>query len=193
MESTDFIAPGSTAPLRTRPMDEAPALAMLAADLLRTPLALVSLTPEEARRVVSYMRLVSFSPGTLVYREGDAGHAGTMLLILEGEVSVEAGPGEPVAVSVIGPGSIIGEMALIDGAPRSVSCTAVTAVRAAGISRVGLGSLLEEQPRVAARLMVGLSQRIAERLRALGQQIQMHAAVNARLQAELDVLRGRRR
>lgn len=187
MHPTDSIIPGGTAPQRTRPIEETPALATQAAHLLRTPQALVSLTSDEARFVVQYMRLVSFPQGTVLFREGDDGRSSYMLLLLEGEVSVDAGlPPESVAIAALGPGSIIGEMALIDGMPRSASCVAVSPVRAAGLSRRGLEILLEEHPRVAARLMVGLSQRIADRLRALSQHVQMYAELNAQLQARLD-------
>jgi CRP/FNR family transcriptional regulator, cyclic AMP receptor protein len=79
----------------------------------------------------------------------------------------------------------------LDGSPRSATCTAVSAVRAAGLSRKGLEALLQAHPAVAARLALGLAQRIGERLRALGQQLQIYAQLNASQKAELDRLGGR--
>jgi CRP-like cAMP-binding protein len=67
----------------------------------------------------------------------------------------------------------MGEMSRIDGAPRSAQCTALGPVLAAGLSRRGLEQLIDEAPRAAAKLMTGLAQRMADRLRALGQQGQM--------------------
>ncbi|MDE2395483.1 MAG: cyclic nucleotide-binding domain-containing protein [Burkholderiales bacterium] len=160
--------------------------------MLRTPQAAIQLDAEGARCIVAYMRLVSFSAGTTLFHEGDDGRSGYLLLVLDGEVSVDMGdvtPAEAVAVSVLGPGSIVGEMSLLDGAPRSATCTALSAVQGAGLSRRGLEILIDEHPRVAARLLVGLAQRVSERLRALGQQLQMYAQLVARLQAELDPLR----
>ncbi len=192
MEAPDSNPPTAAAGgPRTRPLDETPALAQQAVTLLRTPQALVALTDDDARHVIPYMRLVSFAAGTTVFREGDDAGTSYLLLLLEGEVSVDAGRENPVPISVLGPGSIIGEMALLDGAPRSASCTAVSAVRAAGLSRRGLELLLDEHPQVAARLIAGLGQRIAERLRALGDQLLMYGEVNAKLQRELDALKGR--
>lgn len=190
-------APDSTPPTaaaggpRTRPLEETPALAQQAAALLRTPKALVALTEDDARLVIPYMRLVSFAAGATVFREGDDAGTSYLLLLLEGEVSVDAGQHEQVPISVLGAGSIIGEMALLDGAPRSASCTAISAVRAAGLSRRGLELLIDEHPKVAARLMAGLGQRIADRLRALGEQLQLYVQINDQLRAEIAALKQR--
>jgi len=166
-------------PPRVRSIGDSPALAARAAELLRTPQALMPLEPDEARTVVERMRLVTFPKGATLFREGELGSS-YLLLLLEGEISVDAGSAGPaVALSVLGPGSVIGEMALLDGAPRSANCVAISPVHAAGLSRGGLETLVDEHPRVAAKLMIGLSQRIAERLRALGQQLQIYAGLAA--------------
>ena len=178
----------TSVPPRNRPVDESPALAALATELIRTPTALGQLTVEDARQVVAFMRMVSVPTGTVLFREGDTGSVNTMLLLLEGQVVVDTGqPGDPqsVEIAVIGPGSIIGEMSLLDGAPRSARCTAVSTVKAAGLSRGGLERLIEEHPRVAAKLMVGVAQRIADRLRSLGQQLLFYSQIAASLQAQL--------
>lgn len=188
MDVTASINPASPLPPRTRPLDETPAYAERAASLLRTPQAFVTLTQEEARQVAACMRLVSFPPGTVLFREGDTSSS-YLLLLLEGEVSVDAGPQEAVAISVIGAGSVIGEMALLDGAPRSANCTTLSAVHAAGLSRRGLEVLLDEQPRIAAKLMVGLSQRLADRLRGMAQHVLAYAQLNAALRDEIAALR----
>lgn len=191
MEAPDSTPNTAAAGPRTRPLDETPALAQQAAALLATPQALVALTADDARQVIPYMRLVSFPAGTAVFREGDDAGTSYLLLILEGEVAVDAGQDDQVPISVLGAGSIIGEMALLDGAPRSASCTAVSAVRAAGLSRRGLELLIDEHPTAAARLMAGLGQRIADRLRAMGEQLQLYAQINANLQRELNALKAR--
>ena len=177
-----------------RPLSDAPALAERAADLLRTPGALLNLTPAESTCVVAQMRLVHFAAGVTLFREGDGTGLDRMLLLLEGEVSIDTGSaglaGGPVAISVVGAGSIIGEMALLDGAPRSASCTTISPVQAAGLSRKGLELLIDQQPRAAAKLLVGLSTRIGERLRALGEQLQMYAKLVEDQQREIERLRG---
>jgi CRP-like cAMP-binding protein len=187
------MSPAEVPQQRIRPLSELPVLAEKAAGMLSHPKAVVHLTLPEARQVVARMGLVSFPPGTTLLREGAESASGHMLLLLEGEVSVDSeaagGPQAPLALSVIGSGEIIGEMALLDGAPRAVSCTAVSAVQAAGLSRKGLEELMAEQPVVAAKLVVVLATRIADRLRAVSQQVQLYAQMAAERSAELERIR----
>lgn len=176
-----------------RLLSDTPELAERAADLLRTPGALLNLTPAEASSVVAQMRVVHFGAGVTLFREGDDIRPDHMLLLLDGEVAVDmaaTGRPGPVAISVVGPGSVIGEMALLDGAPRSASCTTVSTVQAAGLSRRGLEALIDQQPRAAAKLLVGLGARTAERLRALGEQLQMYAGLVEDQQRLIERLRG---
>ena len=166
---------------RTRALTDNPPLAARAAALLPTANAFLPLSADDTRCIVSYMREVSFGRGERLFTAGDQGHSSYLLLLLEGEVSVEAGPSDrPVPISVLGAGSVLGEMAMLDGAARSATCTALTDIQAAGLARRGLERLINEHPQVAARLLVALSQRMAERLRALGEQLQIYAQIHPR-------------
>jgi CRP-like cAMP-binding protein len=177
---------------RTRPLAETPAQAAAAVALLRTPNALAEMSDEDARCVVSYMRLAHFPAGAVLFREGDQGNTSYLLLILSGDVEVhtaDLGGQEPVPISVLGPGHIIGEMGLIDGAPRSTTCQATSAIEAAGLSRKALELMIEEQPRVAARLLVALTKRLADRLRAMSGQLQIYAQLSGTMQNEITRLK----
>ena len=180
---------------RTRALSEVPELAEVAARLLHTPGATLDIDDADARLIVSQMRLVYFARGASLVRQGDKDNTNYMLLIITGEVAVDtaaAGQGDAVAISVLGPGNLVGEMGLLDGGARSASCTAATAVQAASLSRNGLQRLIEQRPAVAAKLMAGISKRMAERLRALGEQLQIYAQIVAAQQAEIDKLKALR-
>ena len=167
---------------RTRAITDSPRLAARAADLLQRFRAFVQLDAQDAATVVAYLREVSYSPGEVLFRAGDTQAVAHLLLVLDGEVSVDTGtslPGLEVPIAVLGAGSVLGEMALLDGAPRSATCTAITAVQAAGLARRGLERLIDEHPRVGARLMVVLAQHMAERLRALDDQLRMYGQIHA--------------
>jgi len=175
-----------------RATQKSPLLAATAIKLLRTPTALAQLSPEESACVVSFMRLVSFQPGATVLREGDQQETGYMLLLLTGEVSVHTSDvvsGEQVALSVLGPGNMIGAMGLLDGAPRSASCVATSRIEAAVLSRGALDQLIEQHPQVGAKLMVALSQRLSDQLRATGQQVSMYVQLMHNMQQEIDGLK----
>jgi hypothetical protein len=72
--------------------------AELAAVLLVAPDAMMRLTLEEARIVVSYMEPRKFAEGTVIIQEGDKDNTDYMVLVLDGEVTVES-----IAVSRITP------------------------------------------------------------------------------------------
>jgi CRP/FNR family transcriptional regulator, cyclic AMP receptor protein len=179
-------------PRRTPPLVGTPDLAAKAVEFLCASNSGFGFEVEEAKCVVSYLRSVSYSQGNFLYREGDDTKSGYMLLLLEGEVSVDtsaSGRADRVAISVLGPGSLIGEMALIDGSPRSASCIAVsTVVQAAGLSHSGLELLGREHPRVAFKLMVYVARTITDRLRALGEQLHIYDQLIANLHQKVDDL-----
>jgi CRP-like cAMP-binding protein len=115
-----------------------------------------------------------------------------MLLILEGDVSVDTGDSfgaGKVDISVIGIGALIGELALLDGSPRSASCTAITPVSAAALSAAGMQRLLEQHPLVAAKLAIYIARSAGDRLRSLSEQLRIYDQLTARLQLEVDQLR----
>ena len=165
---------------RTRAIAESPRLAARAAELLQGFRAFTRLDADDARTVVAYLREVSYSRGELLFRAGDSQASAHLLLLLEGEVAVDTGTGlGDVPIAVMGAGSVLGEMALLDGAPRSATCTAMSDVQAAGLARRGLERLIDEHPRVAAKLLVVLAQHMAERLRALDDQLRLYGQLHA--------------
>lgn len=172
--------PAANPPSRTRPFSDVPELGRRAAELLLTPNAMAPLSLEDASVVVAHMRLVTYARGVVMMHEGEKQHLDHMLLVLEGQVSVSSQPpggGPSIEISVLGPGALIGEMALLDNAPRSTTCTALTSIQAAGMSRKAMELLLERHPGVAARLMVGLCCRLSERLRAMSDQLRLSATI----------------
>ena len=175
-----------------RSTQKSPVLAATAIKLLRTPTALAQLSPEESACVVSFMRLVGFAPGATIIKEGDQNETGFMLLLLSGEVSVQtadAGIAEPVVISVLGAGNMIGTMGLLDGAPRSATCVANSRIEAAVLSRGALDQLIEQHPQVGAKLMVALSQRLSDQIRASDQQIGMYVRLMQDMQTEINGLK----
>ena len=160
-----------------------------AAAMLIGPAALMQLSQDDARVVVSYMRPHRIQQGTTFIREGDADKTDFMLLILDGEVTVETivvSRSEPITLTVLGPGRLIGEMGLLDGEPRSASCTATTDVRGAILTREALGKLLDDDPRTAAKLMMAISLRIAVRLRESTDKLKMYTQLTQAMQQEIN-------
>ena len=166
-------------------------IAELGARLLIAPTALMQLTLDEALAVVSYMIPRRIANGTTFIREGDKTDTGYMVLLLEGEVTVEnivVSRRTPVTVTVLGPGSLIGEMGLVDGLARLASCTASSDVRCAILTRDALQKLSGDDPRTAAKLMFAVSLRIAERLRDTAEKLKTYSQLVQAMQQEIDHL-----
>jgi CRP/FNR family transcriptional regulator, cyclic AMP receptor protein len=170
---------------------EGSSAADLAAKMLTAPSALMQLDHEEARRVVAYMRPHKIAEGTTFIREGDRDETDFMLLVLDGEVTVETivvSRTQPITVTVLGPGALIGEMGLLDGAPRSASCTAMSALRCAILTREAMNQLLNDDPRTAAKLMMAISMRIAQRLRENQDKLKLYAQLTQAMNEEINDL-----
>jgi CRP-like cAMP-binding protein len=104
---------------------------------------------------------VAHREGTVIAREGERGIG--LFLILEGQCSVSIG-GRTKAK--LGPGDFFGEVALLDGGPRTATVTARSPVRLVGITGWVFRGLLMEHPSIALRTL----EAVAGRLRAVSKE-----------------------
>ena len=164
-------------------------MAELAAQLLIAPTALMQLNADDARTVVSYMVPRIIQQGVTFIREGDLRDTGFMVLLIEGEVMVETivvSRHTPITITVLGPGSLIGEMGFVDGLARGASCTASTDLRCAVLSRAALEKLSVNHPSTAAKLMSAVSARITQRLRESAEKLKLYSQLTQAMQQEID-------
>lgn len=168
--------------------------AVRAAELLRSSNALIQLSEEEALTVVGYMQLRRCAEGEAIIRQGDSGGSGDdgfMALVVEGEVTVEAltvSRSGAQTVNVLGPGHLMGEMSLMDGAARSATCTASTEVHCAVLNRDALEALIAEEPATAAKLLSAVALRLSRRLREADGKLQLYSQLVFSMQQEIDRL-----
>lgn len=173
---------------------KASATAVRAAELLRSSNALIQLSEAEALTVVGFMQLRRCAEGEAIIRQGDSGGSGDdgfMALVVEGEVTVEAlnvSRVDAQTVNVLGPGHLMGEMSLMDGAARSATCTASTEVRCAVLTRESLEALIAEEPATAAKLLSGVALRLSRRLREADGKLQLYSQLVFSMQQEIDRL-----
>ena len=83
-----------------------------------------------------------FAAGHIIFREGDPVD-GFMYVVATGELNVVVGS---QVVETTGPGSIVGEMALIDGRPRSATVIAKTDCDLAAIDKPRFETLVQKHP-----------------------------------------------
>lgn len=111
-------------------------------------------------RVLNLTTVVGYSPGESLLEEGDDSDA--MYVVLSGRVAVRKG-GE--RVTTLGPGAHVGELALIDRAPRSATVRALEPSRVLVLERVQLYELVKHEPELSVRLLWSFAESFAERLR----------------------------
>jgi CRP/FNR family transcriptional regulator, cyclic AMP receptor protein len=99
--------------------------------------------------------LVSVAPGEVIFSEADKGDK--MYVIRSGEVVIER---KGKVIETLAPGGIFGEMALIDGSPRSATARAKTACEVAPISEKSFLFLVHETPSFAIAVMRTLADRL---------------------------------
>lgn len=105
-------------------------------------------------KVASAASTKRFAAGSALVRAGGPGNA--FFVILDGRVRVDTTTG----VSELGAGEFFGEMALIDGEPRSATVVAVSDVYVMLISRPKFLKVLESEPKIALAIMATLTRRI---------------------------------
>lgn len=165
--------------------------ASMAAEMLIAPSALMQLRLAEAQFIMRYMRPKRIPRGTVFIREGEEHETDFMALILDGDVLVDnivISRDTPYTVTVLGPGSLHGELGLLDGLPRSASCTAETDLCCAMLTRRGLLKLLKDDPKVGAKLMMAIAMRIGDRLRDNTRKLKTFASLTKAMQQEIDSL-----
>jgi len=98
---------------------------------------------------------MSFAAGQFVFKAGEPGE--TMYVISEGEVEILSGS---AALEIAGPGSIVGELALIDDEPRSATAIAKTDCRLVAVDRRRFVYMVQETPNFALAVMKVLADRL---------------------------------
>ncbi len=160
-----------------------------AALMLMRASPIAQLDTHDAGLVIDAMQPVFVEAGTVFIQEGQADGNEFMALLIEGQVRAENAtnaPGEDVVISVIDAGSLIGEMGLIDGAPRSATCTALTDLKLAILTREALQGLVELHPAVAARLLLAVAGLLGVRVRENNRRLRTLSQLAKAMQRELD-------
>ena len=125
-------------------------------DALRKVEVLAECTDDELRAIDSLITEVTVPTGKVLVREGEPGLE--FMIVVEGTAGVTRDGQE---IAEIGPGSFIGEMALLDKAPRSATVTATSDLDLFVLTIGEFFSLLRESP-AAQEKIIGAAERRRE-------------------------------
>ena len=112
--------------------------------------------------IFRHAETLDLSAGEIVFEQGETGTA--MYVVSEGEVEILSGS---VVLETACPGSVIGEMALIDHGPRSARAVAKTDCKLVAVDQRRFEFLVQQTPYFALEVM----QLMAERLRTANSRI----------------------
>lgn len=119
-----------------------------------------SLTDQELDALIACGTIQRVPANRMVFQKGDAGDA--MAVVLTGRVKISAlsGEGREAVINFVEPGRCFGELALLDGKPRSADATAIEACELFLLKRRDLLAFLERRPEVALRIIGVLCARL---------------------------------
>ena len=128
--------------------------------LAATPL-FAGLPSEALESLVEHLQLVPLEADQVLFYEGDPGDA--LYGIVEGEVSVAAEGPPRVEMARLGPGSFIGEVALMTDQPRSATVSATQPTELLRIDRVTMSNVLGTHGNVLRAVLRFVRDRLVDR------------------------------
>lgn len=142
---------------------------MNAADLafLRELSLFAGLREDVLESIGRYARRIEVEAGQVLFEEGEL--AKEMLVVLDGELDVvkHAASGGEACIARLGPGDVVGEMALIDIQPRSAAVRARGPAAVIALDAADLASVYREDKQAYTLLVLNISREISLRLRRL--------------------------
>ncbi len=115
------------------------------------------LNHKELKKLASFMTTVNPKAGRNLTTQGDVGRE--FMIIREGEASVRR---NGRLIANLGPGDFFGELAVVAGVPRTATVTAETDLVVEVLNRREFSSLLDGNPAIAKKILVGAVKRLHE-------------------------------
>jgi CRP/FNR family cyclic AMP-dependent transcriptional regulator len=103
-----------------------------------------------------------FRRGETIFHKDDPGES--LFIIDEGSVRIylPSPQGTDLTLAVLGPGDFFGDMALLDGRPRSASAAALQETETAALDRGDFTAVIRSQPEAAMAVLAAVAQRLRE-------------------------------
>ncbi len=125
------------------------------------------LNEEEIEQIIPFFEIVSYKKGDILFNENDSGDFVAVILsgFLEVKKSTEF-KGRQIVIAALKEGSFVGEMSLInENEPRSATVAAREDSEVMLLNRKALDSITDNYPQIGIKILKGLNQILAVRLR----------------------------
>lgn len=132
----------------------------LARSILKTRSCFAACADDVIDALLQRSQSIRLAKGSTMYRRGDPGD--TLVVVLEGRLKVVnvTGEAKEVVLAFLGPGDVIGEMAVFDGHPRSAGVVAMEPVEGVCIYRRDLVQVLKSNPDALMALLSAMCRRL---------------------------------
>ncbi len=139
-------------------------------NFLKTVLIFSELTDEELDDLTDLFVEVKLKKDEMLFKEGDEGKA--LYVIRDGEIQVSKNIKDikEKVLAVLGPRSILGEMALIEEQKRSATTVANQDSTLLEITRSDFNSLIEINPSAGFKIMLNIARLLSNRLRKMDEE-----------------------
>jgi CRP-like cAMP-binding protein len=128
----------------------------LVASLARIPF-FAGLDADALQRVASGARTRRFRRGEVIFHAGDPGDGLFILISGEVKIALPSETGDEAILATLGAGDVFGELALLDGAPRSATATARVAAETVVLPRDRFHALIASEPAVRDALLASIA------------------------------------
>jgi hypothetical protein len=129
------------------------------------------LSHRQLKTVSDIMFERNFEPDELIFTEGQPGAA--LFLILDGKVAVElCNENRTTILAILEKGAFLGEMALLNEAPRSANARSLERTYTLALYRNDLGRLIQRDPQTACQIYRALASIVGDRLRSTNELLQ---------------------
>ncbi len=129
------------------------------------------LSHRQLKTVLDTMFERNFEPDELIFTEGQPGAA--LFLILDGKVAVEmCRENHTTILAVLEKGAFLGEMALLNEAPRSANARSLERTYTLALYRNDLSRLIQRDPQTACQIYRALASIVGDRLRSTNELLQ---------------------
>jgi CRP-like cAMP-binding protein len=133
-----------------------------AGDTLAKNAVFAVLSPARRRMLVQSGGAVQLSKGDRLFGRGDAANAAYAILSGEIEVTIEGPDGRSVFIARLGAGTVVGEMGVLDGVPRSADAHATRKTELWRVDARLVHDALTEEPGSALALLGVFARRIRD-------------------------------
>ncbi len=131
------------------------------------------LAATDLQHLAACLQARHYAAGDAVFRSGDLGRS--LFIVVHGTVSIRLGQSGK-RLAAFGPGVVFGEMALLEGKPRSADAVADAATELLELSDAAFTDLCQQQPALANHLLRNLGITLADRLRQTTEDLQQTLA-----------------